>query len=163
MKQSWPKILFYSVFLAFLNGCEWRPLYNTCSDGTMGQVQVAFIPGREGQILRGYLLEGLHLFQPSQHPRYVLKVSFSTATRTIGYNPQATGVRTEEEGIVQIELKDQHTQKLLLNEALSGSYAYTVLAQNPHTSAMSHERRALLEYLAQRILSRVAHILKASS
>lgn len=163
-RSSYPYKKYTLTCILFLTGCGWHPLYQKDQVARdMGRIQVAYIPGRDGQILRSALVEGLHPFESNSSPRYKLSVTFSTTSQAIGYNVQGSTVRTEEQGSAIVALQDRVTNKNLLQETLTGSYSYPVMAHNPHTSSLSQERRYLLEYLAQRILRRVAEALEKVS
>jgi hypothetical protein len=161
------------LFLLLLGaGCGWKPLYNQGravlpsgqDSHPMGLVDVAFIPGRDGQILRGCLDEELHAFRARQAQtpaRWILHVAFAATSQAVAYNAQATVTRTEEEGTVTLTLKDKATGALVLTDTLTEGYAFAVSAANPHTRSLSFDRRAMLEALARQIVVRVARGLAA--
>lgn len=103
-----------AVGLLFLGACGFQPLYGDRATATAGpggapaamaQIDVAVIADREGQILRGLLIEALNPEGRPAVPAYRLTVNLSVSDGDIGISRDNEIIRAESSGRASFELE----------------------------------------------------------
>lgn len=145
-------------------GCGFRPLYSGAVGGAdaglMGQIQVATIPDRGGQILRNYLLDRLNPRGQPDVPRYRLETVVNERLQKLGFTTEDTATRANLHMVARYTLRDLQANKIVFRNTSRIVASYNVLRSTFATqSAESDARRRGSRELADDIKLKLAAFL----
>ncbi len=149
-----------------LTACGYKPLYGEYSDNAerksaaekLGQIQIAIIPDREGQILRNLLIDSFHANDRAGNFLYTLEVR-PVKQNIIEFDitEESDTTRAQLKLSTRLSLKNRENGERLLNRELRSFVSYNIL-DNQHATRVS--RQTALENgirdLARQIETQVA-------
>jgi LPS-assembly lipoprotein len=146
---------------AALGGCGFEPLYggNGGQAQALGQISVALIPDRNGQMLRQDLQDRLERDGGGVSSRYDLYVSLAIYGNDIAIDQQSASTRSRQTGAANWTLKAQNAGHTVLSSgsahALDG---FDIVNQQFFAADMSREAAAqrIDEALADQITQQLA-------
>lgn len=142
-----------------LGACGFQPLYGRTGGGPdeLAEIAVGVIADREGQILRGFLMESLNPSGRPAQPRFELSVGLSTSTRTLGIDRDDDIVRAAYSARASFTLKTSGGDADLLSRSISNSSSYNILQDQFATlSAEEAAQTRVMQQLANDIRTQLA-------
>jgi LPS-assembly lipoprotein len=132
--------------LLTLAGCGFRPLYSGAVGGAdaglLGQIQVATIPDRGGQILRNYLLDRLNPRGQPDVPRYRLETVVNERLQKLAFTTEDTATRANLQMTARYTLRDLQNNAIVFKNVSRIVASYNILRSTFATqSAESDARR----------------------
>ena len=118
---------------ALIGACGFQPLYGTRAETAtvldhFALIDIATIPGRNGQMLRNMLVERLQEEGSVQNPSYRLVIAdLLEDPEELGIRQDATATRIRLDYTAQMHLIDAGSNTKLLSRTLRASAAYNVL------------------------------------
>lgn len=147
----WYKTL---VFL-LCAGCSIRPLYDSSLAAGSGAIFVESISEREGQVLRGYLQNGLDSLNVSKH-RYVLSVDLKISEKAFAIADDGNARRVFVVYSANIDLKDENHDSVLKRTVTSTTSNNVSSAQGEVVlSLYGRNSNAVLKELSARIIENI--------
>lgn len=141
MSQIKSLILLFS--LSLLTACGFKPLYDRDAGiiaPEFEHIKIDYIPDREGQVLRNYLIDNLTPKGKICHTDYILTIDLDKSERYLAFRRDFTPRQTQ---II-------FTAKLNLQDLKSGKTVYTdkIRATASYTSAINAEKSSFSSVIA---------------
>jgi len=144
---------------ATLPGCGFQPLYARSgandAPAELAEIFVGVIADRQGQILRGFLIEALNPEGRPTSPRYTLSVGLRTSS--IGIDRDDDIIRASFQATASFSLTTQDGDATLLQRSVRNTSSYNIL-QDQFSTLVAEEaaRDRVMQQLADDIRTQLA-------
>lgn len=154
------------VLVAFLSGCGFHPVYAPQSrnapgaQGELGQVQVALISERSGQLLRQALQQRMDRGE-GLHKKYELSVSYTLISEQLGFQIDTSVTRQRVRAVGNWSLKTLDTGVVVASGVVRSLDGFDILNQQYFAADIANEsaQRRLADNVASQITLAIATFL----
>lgn len=150
-------------------GCGFRPLYLADNSGRsviddLGQIEIAPIADRRGQMLRNELVERLNPAGPPAQPAYLLQTNLRERIRELASRIDDSATRANLILTANFRLIDRTTNSALLSGEIESSVNYSISISDLATLAAERDaRKRGARDIAERMSLQIGAFLTAPS
>lgn len=149
-------------FCLLLTACGFSPIYASHGDGStpvdksLGNVAIANIPDRNGQLLRNHLIDRMYFSGRPSHPTTILEVTLRSTENDLGIQKDSTASRRELNMWADYVLRDHDGKNLLKGSAHSTVSTSKLDAQYGTLAAQRNAQERAIREVGEQIVGRLS-------